>query len=87
MPDKWQRISQLVFRGGYLDIHPSCSDCISRSCTQHQGGVCSAWEGGETQEGGRDKESIKDCPPATLGRVDYLGKIGSSGPRNDKNVL
>ena len=34
--------------------------------------ICSAWEGGETQKGGRDKESIKDPPPATLGRVDYI---------------
>ena len=38
------------------------------------GYTCSTWEGGETQKGGEDKESIKDQPPATLGRVDYLGK-------------
>ena len=30
--------------------------------------------GGETQQGGRDKAAIKDHPPATLGRLDYLGK-------------
>ena len=36
--------------------------------------TCSTREGGETQKGGEDKESIKDRPPATLGRGDYLGK-------------
>ena len=72
MPDKRQRISQMVFCGGYIEIHPSCSKCISRFCTQHQGGSFSIWEGGGTKKGGRDKESIKDHPPATLGRVDYM---------------
>ena len=38
------------------------------------GYTCSTWEGGETQKGGEDKESIKDRLPATLGRVDYVGK-------------
>ena len=35
---------------------------------------CSAWECGETQKDVRDKESINYRPPATLGRVDYMGK-------------
>ena len=39
--DKCHRIAQMVFCGGCLEIHPSCSECISRSCTQHQGGRCS----------------------------------------------
>ena len=44
VPDKWQRIAQIVFRGGYLEIYPSGSECISRSGTQHQGGGCRTWE-------------------------------------------
>ena len=36
--------------------------------------ICSPWEDGETQKCGKGKESIKDQPPATLDRVDYLGK-------------
>ena len=65
----------MVICGRYLEIHPSCSGCKSRSCTQNQGGGCRTWEGGETQKGGRDKKSIKDQPPATLGWVDYMGKM------------
>ena len=30
VPDKWQRISQMVFHGGCLEIHPSDSGCMSR---------------------------------------------------------
>ena len=71
----------MVFRGEYLEIHPSGSECILKSCIQHQGSRCSTWEGREAQRGGRDKESFKDHPPATLGRV-----VGSSGQRNGKNV-
>ena len=40
-PDKWQRIAHMVFCGGDLEIHPSCAECISLSCTQHQRGGCS----------------------------------------------
>ena len=41
MPDKWQRVSQMVFCGGCLEINPEETGDISRSCDQHQGGVCS----------------------------------------------
>ena len=33
-PDKWQRISQMVFRGGCLKINPVEYRYISSSCTQ-----------------------------------------------------
>ena len=64
----------MVFHGRYLEIHPFGTEYISRSCTQHQGGGCSTWEGGEAQKGVLDKESIKDPPLATLGRAGYVGK-------------
>ena len=35
---------------------------------------CNTWEGGDTHKRVKDKESIKDRPATTLGRVDYLGK-------------
>ena len=38
VPDKWQRILQIVFRGGGLEIIPVGYGSISSSCTQHQGG-------------------------------------------------
>ena len=59
LPDKWQWISQMVFRGGCLEIHPYASGCISRSCTQHQGGRCSVGECRVEQEGRVDKRSKK----------------------------
>ena len=74
VPDRGQTISQNLFCGRYLEIHPSCSECISRSCTQHQGGRCSILEGRETQMSGKDKEPDKDQLPASSGRMDYLGK-------------
>ena len=40
IPDKWQRISQMVFLGGCPEINPEVIGDISRSCTQHQGGRC-----------------------------------------------
>ena len=40
-PDKWQRISQMVFHGRCLEINPDEARYISSSCTQHQGGGCS----------------------------------------------
>ena len=43
-PHKWQRISQMVFCGGCLEIHPDEAGCISSSCTQHQAGRCSICE-------------------------------------------
>ena len=58
-PDKWQRISQMVFHGGCLEIHPEYAGCISRSCTQHQGGGCSICEA-KMELGGRiDKRPLK----------------------------
>ena len=40
-PDKWQRIFQMVFCSGCLEINPVGYGSISSSCTQHQGGRCS----------------------------------------------
>ena len=37
-PDKWQRISQMVFLGGCPEINPEEAAYISSSCTKHQGG-------------------------------------------------
>ena len=71
VPDKWQRISQMVFRGGCLEIHPQASRCILRSCTQHQGGGCSTCECRVEQKGRIDKESIKHRPSTMQGREDY----------------
>ena len=39
--DKRQRISQMVFHGGCLEINPVEYGSISSSCTQHQGVGCS----------------------------------------------
>ena len=44
MPDKWQRIAQMVFCGLCLEINPVEYGYISSSCTQHQGGECSISE-------------------------------------------
>ena len=41
IPDKWQKISQMVFDGRGLGINTNEARCISSSCTQHQGGRCS----------------------------------------------
>ena len=35
MSDKWQRITQMVFHGGCLEINPVKYGSISSSCTQH----------------------------------------------------
>ena len=40
-PDKWQRISQMVFCGRCLETNPDEAGYISSSITQHQGGRCS----------------------------------------------
>ena len=40
-PDKWQRILQMVFSGGGLEINPVGGGSISSPHTQHQGGGCS----------------------------------------------
>ena len=59
------RISQMVFHGRCLEIHPYASGCISRSCTQHQGGRCRVFECWVDQKGRIDKRSIKH-PPSTM---------------------
>ena len=41
VPDKWQRILQMVFCGGGLEINPVGDGAISSLCTQHQAGGCS----------------------------------------------
>ena len=43
-PDTFQKISQIVFRNGVLEIHPIGDRVLSSPCVQHQGGGCSAWE-------------------------------------------
>ena len=71
MPDKWQRISQLVFCPWCLEINPDVIGCISSSCTQHQGGGCSLC-GAKARLGERgDKRSMKNCPSTWQGGEDY----------------
>ena len=41
IPDKFQRISQMVFRNGVLERHPVADGVLSSHCVQHQGGRCS----------------------------------------------
>ena len=43
-PDKFQKISQMVFCNGVLEIHPIGDGVLSSPCVQHQGGGCSALE-------------------------------------------
>ena len=44
-PDKWQRISQMVFRNKVLEIHLVGDRAISSLHTQHQrGGCCTSAE-------------------------------------------
>ena len=43
-PDKFQKISQMVFRNRVLEIHPVGDGVLSSPCVQHQGGGCSALE-------------------------------------------
>ena len=40
-PDKWQKISQMVFHNTVLETHPVGDKAISSLHTQHQGGGCS----------------------------------------------
>ena len=40
-PDKWQRISQMVFHGRVIEINPVGDGAISSLHTQHLGGRCS----------------------------------------------
>ena len=41
-PDKFQKISQMVFCNGVLEIHPVGDGVLSSPRVQHQGGGCSA---------------------------------------------
>ena len=41
IPDKFQKISQMVFCNGILESHPVCDRVLSSHCVQHQGGGCS----------------------------------------------
>ena len=43
-PDKFQKISQMVFCNGVLEIHPVGDGVLSSPRVQHQGGGCSALE-------------------------------------------
>ena len=40
-PDKFQKISQMVFRKGIQESHLVGDGVLSRRCVQHQGGRCS----------------------------------------------
>ena len=70
-PDKWQRISQMVFCGRCLEIHLDEAGCISSSCTQHQGGICSACEAKAWSGERVDKRSLKNHPSTWQGGEDY----------------
>ena len=54
MPDKWQRIYQMVFMADTWKYFQP---------VQNQGGGCSKWEGGGAQKSVTETESIKDCLP------------------------
>ena len=43
-PDKFQKISQMVFRNGVLESHPVGDGVLSSHCVQHQRGGCSTLE-------------------------------------------
>ena len=70
MPDKWKRISQMVFHGGCLEINPDEAGCISSSCTQHQGGGCSVCEAKAWLGERGDKRSMKNHPSTWHGGED-----------------
>ena len=42
IPDKFQKISQMVFCNGILESHPVGDGVLSSHRVQHQGGGCSA---------------------------------------------
>ena len=44
-PDKFQRISQVLFCNGELEIPPIGGGVLSSPCVQNQGGGCSALDG------------------------------------------
>ena len=52
----------MVFHGGGIELNPNEPGCISRSCTQHQGGRCSKCECRVDQKGIPDKRSTKALP-------------------------
>ena len=64
----------MVFCGGCLEIHLYASTCISKSCTQHQGGGCSVCEFRVEQEGRVDKRSMKHPSSTLQGGEDYKVK-------------
>ena len=49
--------------------------------------IRSTWEGREAQKGVIGKESIKDRPPANLGRGDYVGKRFGQGDREMARMI
>ena len=75
VPDKQQRISQMVFCGGCLEIHSYDSGCISRFCTQLQGGGCSICEFRVEQEMRVDKRSMNYRPSTLQGRENYTWSL------------
>ena len=56
-------------------------------CKTNKVCICSTWEGREAQKGVKDKESIKDRPPAYLGRGDYVGKRFGQGDREMARMI
>ena len=57
--------------GRGLEINPNKAGCISSSCTQHQGGRCSACETSVWLRERRDKTSAENRPQPNQGKEDY----------------
>ena len=44
VPDKFQKISQMVFRNGVLESHPVGDEVLSSHLVQHEGSGCSIFQ-------------------------------------------
>ena len=85
--DKLLTISQMVFPGVCLEIHPKALGCISRSCTQHHEGRCSVRECRVDQEGGMDNRFLKHCPSTMQVGEDYTVNNLYLADRELKNLF
>ena len=61
----------MVFPGGGLELSPNEAGCISSTCTQHQGGGCSACETSAWLRERGNKISSENCPQPKQGKEDY----------------
>ena len=61
----------MVFHGGGIELNPNEPGCISSSCTQHQGGRCSACETTAWLRERGDKISADNHPQPQQGKEDY----------------